>query len=1003
MGRIDTLIIDNFKSYSGRHILGPFYNFTCIIGPNGSGKSNIMDAISFVLGVRSTQLRSINLNELIHKRDNIMQGIQCIVELIYEHNDNTTVTFKRRVDLKGISTYYINDKLLPYQQYNTTLESIGILVKVRNFLVYQGDVTEIANKSPQQFTELFEYISGSASLRDEYNQCKDDADRIEEEFIRIFEKKKNIQKEKKVIKQQKDEAERYNELISINKSLKYQFALTQLYYSDTDMTQKHHELDNHIIQLDERRHELHSIDTQIIQLQSDTASNKLESTATEKQLQQVQHKIDQLKPDQIKVKQSIEYIQRSIQKQNYSIQKLHDESIQQQSSIQSIQNELESVQQQQSELDELLQSEQGREFVIAENRLYEYNTLKLQAGKQLAQLNSELELLKRTNKTNIDRATQLHKSIDNLHKQQSTVTNDINKYNDDIERYNKSLADKQNTFNEKRNELNQLQQQHQYNTHRIDQVRNELITIQQYIASGDSIKSESKQQLRMNEAIDSLKLHLSGVHGRIANLIKPIQSRYKLAISVALGKHTNSIVVDDQRTAIECIKYLREQRIGVATFIPIDSIKTHTINESFRQLGGAAKLAYDCVEFDSIYERAISYALGNTLLVDTDTQAKSLAYGSNAVRNRGKIVVLNGTVLHKNNNITGGDKRNITHINDYNDKEYQAKQIQLGELRAELYKLDAALNNVRQIHQLELDCNDLTQQINNIGPAIKHCETTVQSRQSQLNDIQDSVQDKQNELDRINNIIDTDTTQIDELTQRIFTEENVIFAEFSRSVGVSNIREYEETHMKLIQQQTDKKLQLQSTQQRLQQQLIQLQSKDLQSAINKLQSVIDGNQAKLIDLKKEEKSITVEMTQYAVELDSINAHMEKLHHQSLQYGTQLKSLKHQYSTIQRDIDSIEKLNIVLHGTIKQLRIVRGELVRRCRLEQIQLPIVSPPKKPGATSKKQTLSAQKNKKRTGGTKTDIDVETSGGVDDDEYLMDVGMYNCISIYILCSNII
>ena len=68
MGKLHLIEIENFKSYCGKHVVGPFDNFTCIVGPNGAGKSNLMDAISFVLGVQSKQLRSTHLKELIYRK-----------------------------------------------------------------------------------------------------------------------------------------------------------------------------------------------------------------------------------------------------------------------------------------------------------------------------------------------------------------------------------------------------------------------------------------------------------------------------------------------------------------------------------------------------------------------------------------------------------------------------------------------------------------------------------------------------------------------------------------------------------------------------------------------------------------------------------------------------------------------------------------------------------------------------------------------------------------------
>ena len=69
MGKLECLELENFKSYSGRQVIGPFSDFTCVIGPNGAGKSNLMDAVCFVLGLNAKQLRGSVLKDLLYKRD----------------------------------------------------------------------------------------------------------------------------------------------------------------------------------------------------------------------------------------------------------------------------------------------------------------------------------------------------------------------------------------------------------------------------------------------------------------------------------------------------------------------------------------------------------------------------------------------------------------------------------------------------------------------------------------------------------------------------------------------------------------------------------------------------------------------------------------------------------------------------------------------------------------------------------------------------------------------
>ena len=156
-GRIDRLEVENFKSYRGHQHIGPFKAFTAVIGPNGSGKSNLMDAISFVLGVKTTQLRG-SLKELLYSAGSGDAGAQedrprrGYVKLVYvvppgedaEDAEEAEVHFTRAIQPSGPdpdatyqSVYKVNDKTVSWEAYAKRLGSYGILVKVRNFLVFQ--------------------------------------------------------------------------------------------------------------------------------------------------------------------------------------------------------------------------------------------------------------------------------------------------------------------------------------------------------------------------------------------------------------------------------------------------------------------------------------------------------------------------------------------------------------------------------------------------------------------------------------------------------------------------------------------------------------------------------------------------------------------------------------------------------------------------------------------------------------------------------------------------
>ena len=149
MGKLEKLIIENFKSYGGVQVIGPFDQFSCVIGPNGAGKSNLMDAISFVLGVQSRFLRSVTLKDLIfRKSDDSLPARKASVNLYYHVSNNEipnikegdTVVFGRNISSSGVSTYEFQGRDVSFDEYEKILRSIGVLIKIRNFLVFQGDI-----------------------------------------------------------------------------------------------------------------------------------------------------------------------------------------------------------------------------------------------------------------------------------------------------------------------------------------------------------------------------------------------------------------------------------------------------------------------------------------------------------------------------------------------------------------------------------------------------------------------------------------------------------------------------------------------------------------------------------------------------------------------------------------------------------------------------------------------------------------------------------------------
>ncbi len=200
-----------------------------------------MDAMSFVLGVQSKYLRSSQMKDLIFRPPGSEQDetLSARASLVYVEPTTTkevgddgdegergggeideegakkkssrlakklpqgkTIIFSRIVTVKGTGEYQINGKSVTFKQYEAKLASIGVLLKARNFLVFQGDVEGMARKNPKQLVEMFENLSGSIELKEEYEMAMKAKEEAEQKTIFAYNKSKEHRSERKVLKEQ---------------------------------------------------------------------------------------------------------------------------------------------------------------------------------------------------------------------------------------------------------------------------------------------------------------------------------------------------------------------------------------------------------------------------------------------------------------------------------------------------------------------------------------------------------------------------------------------------------------------------------------------------------------------------------------------------------------------------------------------------------------------------------------------------------------------------------
>ncbi len=216
---------------------------------------------------------------------------------------------------------------------------------------------------------------------------------------------------------------------------------------------------------------------------------------------------------------------------------------------------------------------------------------------------------------------------------------------------NSQMKQTQKDVDSKKKELNQM------NAERLrrDQMRTELEEklqdVLKRLGEAETGKRESEKEVRMRETVAAMKRIFPGVRGRVHELCRPKQKKYETAMGVVLGRHWDSIVVDTEITAKDCLQYLKDNRTGQATFIPLDTIQVKQISPNLKGIHRGTRLAIEIIDFDAAHERAMAFVCGTDIVCDDLQIAKYVCFQKNV---GSTAVTLDGTKITKGGLMTGG-------------------------------------------------------------------------------------------------------------------------------------------------------------------------------------------------------------------------------------------------------------------------------------------------------------------------------------------------------------
>ncbi|KAF8802737.1 condensin complex subunit SMC1 [Phlegmacium glaucopus] len=956
----------DFKSYRGHQTIGPFMNFTSVIGPNGAGKSNLMDAISFVLGVKSAQLRSAQLKDLVYRgrrlaKNGIEDGAAPVEEeeeeeeeeedgeqgegtakkawvmALFVDAEQKEWRFQRTISTAGASEYKLNNKTVTYAAYNAALISHNILVKAKNFLVFQGDVEAVASQSPRELSRLIEQISGSLELASEYEKAKEAQERATENATFNFTKRRGIAGEIKQYREQKSEADRFDALCQERDQLILERILTKLYHIDMGIEDNSRTIIKKNKDLGGLRQEQSVHDKALENARADQARARTTVMQKEKNIKKAEKALDGKRPELVSTEAQLAHSTRKLNNAIKSKEALSKSETQLQAKVTSLQQELVSVTKAAERVQEEHRRISGRNVALSEESLEEYRRLKASSSILAVDERQSLETLTREEKTASRILAQLSEKEQGFDEKKTTRTEELHQQNAKREELEQRIASLQTELTNTRQELDNQQAEKARVSKLHVEADEKLQNIYHQLLQAGVDRHESERETKLKETLASLQGIFPGVRGRIVDLCKPIQRKYETAVSVVLGRNIDAIVVDEEKTAIDCIEYMRNQRAGQATFIPLDTIQVKPINDKFRSFAKGARLAVDVVQHETAIERAIHHACGNALVCDTMEVARYVCYEKGQ---EVKAVTLEGTVIHKSGLITGGRS---THGNN---KKWDEKDVQ-GLIRAR----DTLLAEQRELHQqrartksdesLISEISRLESLITVAKDDLRACKLRTTGIKDELKHIDKELKSISPELKKARSTYTNLQERITALSATVNAAEDEVFSLFCRKIGVATIREYEEQQLKVAQEESQARLRFDTQIARLSNQAA-FESEGLTQARERLAHLNTLMESEQLTLTKlEEQKVKAE--------DDIKASEEDI----AELREELKELQETLEEKSKIVDQVKKTTLkaskvldqalkeiaACNDEIEKLALERSALYRKCRLEEIQLPLL----------------------------------------------------------------
>lgn len=736
--KLKKLELYGFKSFAQRTEIVFDEGITGIVGPNGSGKSNIGDAVRWVLGEQSAKtLRGASMSDVIFNGTQKRKPLSyCEVSLVFDNDDHALameaaeVMVTRRVYRNGESEYYLNRTACRLKDVVDLFRDTGI-GKEGYSIIGQGRIDEILSRKSEDRRQVFEEAAGIVKFKARKEEADKKLQRTLENLERVDDILDELTKRLKPLEEQSRNARVYLELSTELKDL---------------------DLNLFLIRSDRARARLSELESELLTVQTilaDTESNLTDKTTRR---DETQNRIDQLEEAITKARTELMECAEHVHESQKKISALQSRRETRSENRQRIVREQEEAQERLAEIEKdhvRIQADVEKQHSLiadAEQILRATQDAAEKAQAKEKEADAALEAQKAAVIDQMNRLSDVRNDktrLNTMQAQMETRLTEIEESSGALQEQEAALREALTAVEKQLETENQHQQQCQEKLAQARQASDEADTAyanlradvekqsadMQAAASRHNVLTEMTRDMEgYNMAVRRAMTYakqrgLTGVKGVLAQLMTVPQA-YETAIDMALGAAQQNIVTDTEETAKELINYLRQNRLGRATFLPMSAIRGKTLYGNERnalKLPGCLGVASELVQCAPEYRGIVENLLGRTVIADNlDHGIPIMRAGNHAFR----LVTLEGDVMHSGGSMTGGSAQSKV-------SNLLSRERELKELTAKLQTGRAELDKCRQeLTQRQQTAQEKRQKVSDAVNALHQQEIAVAREQA---------------------------------------------------------------------------------------------------------------------------------------------------------------------------------------------------------------------------------------------------------------------------------